>query len=466
MLFTFLLVDRAGAGELRLQHRPAHRAYLAEVADRICVAGPLLADDGETMTGSLLVIDFESRDAAHGVAARRALHPRRRLRAPGAASVPQPLAAARGHRRRLSPGPSRCASSSSTPACRASSSAPARCSASAPSSTARPVAGARALDAGAGAARRARRRHARRARAGVFAQARDARADRDRARGVRRSPRGSAPTARWRSAAARRPASARRSRFESGPARSSPMPTTYAGSEMTSIYGLTEGGREEDRPRSARAAAHASSTTPSCRWRCRSASTVTSVMNAIAHAAEGLYAHDGNPIVDADGRGGHPRSAPRRCRGCRRDPRDLEARGDALYGAWLCGTVLGSVAMGLHHKLCHTLGGSFDLPHAEVHTVVLPHALAYNAAAAPEAMQTHRARARRAGGRAAAVFDLRATPRRAGLAEGHRHAGRRPGPGGRPGGAEPVPEPAAARARRDSARCCSAPSTGDPPDEG
>src|SRR5205085_12304306 len=67
-------------------------------------------------------------------------------------------------------------------------------------------------------------------------------------------------------------------------------------------------------------------------------------------------------------------------------PTDLAARGDALYGAWLCGAVLGHVAMGLHHKLCHTLGGSFDLPHAEVHTVVLPHALAYNAEAAPDAM--------------------------------------------------------------------------------
>jgi alcohol dehydrogenase class IV len=69
-----------------------------------------------------------------------------------------------------------------------------------------------------------------------------------------------------------------------------------------------------------------------------------------------------------------------------KDARDLEARSDALYAAWLCGTVLGNVAMGLHHKLCHTLGGTFDLPHAEVHTVVLPHALAYNAPAAPDAM--------------------------------------------------------------------------------
>lgn len=71
----------------------------------------------------------------------------------------------------------------------------------------------------------------------------------------------------------------------------------------------------------------------------------------------------------------------------RRDPADLDARGQALYGAWLCGMVLGNVGMALHHKLCHTLGGSFDLPHAPTHTVVLPHALAYNAAHAPDAMQ-------------------------------------------------------------------------------
>jgi maleylacetate reductase len=65
---------------------------------------------------------------------------------------------------------------------------------------------------------------------------------------------------------------------------------------------------------------------------------------------------------------------------------ELAARAEALHGAWLCGAVLGHVSMGLHHKLCHTLGGSFNLPHAEVHAVVLPHALAYNAASAPAAM--------------------------------------------------------------------------------
>jgi len=90
-----------------------------------------------------------------------------------------------------------------------------------------------------------------------------------------------------------------------------------------------------------------------------------------------------------------------------RDPRDLEARGEALVGAWLCGTVMGSITVGLHHKLCHTLGGSFDLPHAETHAVVLPHALAYNAAAAPHAM-ARIAAALDAPSAPAAVFDLAA----------------------------------------------------------
>ena len=112
----------------------------------------------------------------------------------------------------------------------------------------------------------------------------------------------------------------------------------------------------------------------------------SSAMNAIAHAAEGLYAPDGNPIVALMAEEGI-RAAAGALPRLSKDAHDLAARGDALYAAWLCGTVLAQVSMGLHHKLCHTLGGSFDLPHAEVHTVVLPHALAYNAAAAPAAMR-------------------------------------------------------------------------------
>jgi alcohol dehydrogenase class IV len=87
------------------------------------------------------------------------------------------------------------------------------------------------------------------------------------------------------------------------------------------------------------------------------------------------------------------------------NPQDHAARSDALYVAWLCGVCLGSVGMALHHKLCHVLGGSFDLPHAETHTVILPHAFAYNAAAAPDAAGCI---ARALGGKdaALALFDL------------------------------------------------------------
>ena len=163
------------------------------------------------------------------------------------------------------------------------------------------------------------------------------------------------------------------------------IPTTYAGSEMTSIYGLTEGGVKKTGrdpkvlPRSVLYDPELTLTLPI-------GMTLTSALNAIAHAAEGLYAHDGNPIIELMAEEGI-RAAAAALPKLAADPRDVEARSDALYAAWLCGSVLGNVSMGLHHKLCHTLGGTFDLPHAEVHTVVLPHALAYNAAAAPEAMR-------------------------------------------------------------------------------
>jgi alcohol dehydrogenase class IV len=162
------------------------------------------------------------------------------------------------------------------------------------------------------------------------------------------------------------------------------IPTTYAGSEMTPIYGLTEAGVKKT-GRDPRVLPRTVIYDPELSLTLPLALTVTSGLNAIAHAAEGLYAHDGNPItalMAQDGIRAIATALPRLAR----DPQDLGARGDALYGAWLCGSVLGAVAMGLHHKLCHTLGGSFNLPHAEVHTVILPHALAYNAAHAPEAM--------------------------------------------------------------------------------
>ena len=181
------------------------------------------------------------------------------------------------------------------------------------------------------------------------------------------------------------------------------IPTTYAGSEMTSIYGLTDGGVKTT-GRDARVLPRTVIYDPELSLTLPLASTITSALNAIAHAAEGLYAHDANPIMSMMAEEGIRAAAAAMPR-LASDLHDIGGRTDMLYAAWLCGRVLGAVSMGLHHKLCHTLGGSFNLPHAEVHTVILPHALAYNAAHAPEAMQRI-ARALGSASAAAGVFDL------------------------------------------------------------
>jgi maleylacetate reductase len=111
--------------------------------------------------------------------------------------------------------------------------------------------------------------------------------------------------------------------------------------------------------------------------------SVTSGMNAMAHAIEALYARNRNPVstlMALEGLRAYAESLPAIVKA----PKDAQARTLALYGAWLCGTVLGTVGMALHHKICHTLGGSFDTPHAETHAVMLPHTAAFNAGAAAD----------------------------------------------------------------------------------
>jgi maleylacetate reductase len=181
------------------------------------------------------------------------------------------------------------------------------------------------------------------------------------------------------------------------------IPTTYAGSEMTPIYGLTEGGVKRT-GRDLRVLPKTVIYDPSLTTSLPPALSLTSGINAMAHAAEGLYAQDANPIVSLMAEEGIRALAQGLPRVMRRSD-DIEARGDCLYGAWLCGAVLGSVGMALHHKLCHTLGGTFNLPHAQTHTIVLPHVLAYNRDAAPEAMRRI-ARALQADDAARGVFDL------------------------------------------------------------
>lgn len=160
------------------------------------------------------------------------------------------------------------------------------------------------------------------------------------------------------------------------------VPTTYAGSEMTPILGETEEGRKTTR-RDAKILPELVIYDVDLTFSLPPGLTATSGLNAIAHAVEALYARDRNPIISLMS------EAAIRALGTAlpvltKSPADRAARGEALYGAWLAGAALGAVGMALHHKLCHTLGGSFGLPHSETHAIVLPHAAAFNAVAVPE----------------------------------------------------------------------------------
>ena len=155
------------------------------------------------------------------------------------------------------------------------------------------------------------------------------------------------------------------------------IPTTYAGSECTPILGQTEDGVKTTLrdpkvlPEVIIYDSEMVKTLPV-------PMTVTSALNAMAHAAEALYATDRTEETTAlalDGLKAFVDGLPK----VLNNPSDLDAREATQRGAWACGTVLGQVGMSLHHKLCHTLGGSFNLPHAETHAIVLPHAIAYNA---------------------------------------------------------------------------------------
>lgn len=162
------------------------------------------------------------------------------------------------------------------------------------------------------------------------------------------------------------------------------LPTTYAGSEMTPILGETEGGRKTTQ-RSPKIQPEVVIYDVDLTLSLPPQMSALSAFNAIAHAAEALYAPDTNPIVALMAEEGVRAIAGALPR-VMDEPGDAEARAALLYGAWLCACCLGATTMGLHHKLCHTLGGLFDLPHAQTHAIVLPYALAWNAPNAPDAM--------------------------------------------------------------------------------
>jgi maleylacetate reductase len=162
------------------------------------------------------------------------------------------------------------------------------------------------------------------------------------------------------------------------------VPTTYAGSEMTPIWGITADGLKKT-GRDVKVLPRTVIYDPALTLTLPASLSATSGINALAHCAEALYAKDTNPVLQLmaeEGIRALAGSLPK----IAEIPDDMPARTEAFYGAWLAGTCLGAAGVALHHKICHTLGGMCNLPHAETHTIVLPHALAYNARFAPEAM--------------------------------------------------------------------------------
>lgn len=181
------------------------------------------------------------------------------------------------------------------------------------------------------------------------------------------------------------------------------VPTSYAGSEMTPILGETQAGRKLTQS-SPRILPEVVIYDVDLTLTLSVAQSVTSAMNAMAHAVEALYSREANPLISMLAENAIAALA-RGLPGIAADPADRSARSQALYGAWLAGICLGSVGMALHHKLCHTLGGMFDLPHAQTHTALLPHAVAYNREAAPQAMKAV-ARALQVDDAATGLYDL------------------------------------------------------------
>ena len=180
------------------------------------------------------------------------------------------------------------------------------------------------------------------------------------------------------------------------------VPTTYSGSEMTTIWGLSEGGAKKT-GRDPKVLPKAVIYDPELTLELPPAVSAASGMNAIAHCVEALYAHDGNPIISLMAEEGI-RALAAALPVVVKFSRNLEARSDALYGAWLAGATISTTSVALHHKLCHVLGG-LGLPHAETHAIVLPHAMRYNEEAAPQAM-ARICKAMQSDNAAAGIYDL------------------------------------------------------------
>jgi alcohol dehydrogenase class IV len=163
------------------------------------------------------------------------------------------------------------------------------------------------------------------------------------------------------------------------------VPTTYAGSEATNVWGLTEASKKttgvDDRvlPASIVYDAELTLSLPV-------GLSIASGLNALAHCIDSMWAPRADPINQALAAEGI-RALSRGLPAVRANPEQLKAREQALYGCYLSAVAFASAGSGMHHKICHVLGGRWNLPHAQTHAVVLPYVLAFNAPAAPEAAQ-------------------------------------------------------------------------------
>jgi alcohol dehydrogenase class IV len=161
------------------------------------------------------------------------------------------------------------------------------------------------------------------------------------------------------------------------------VPTTYAGSEATPVWGLTEGAKKTtgvDQRVLPKVIVYDAALTLSLPVEM----SVASGLNALAHCVDSLWAPNADPInatFAAEGIRSLAAGLPKVVA----DPMDLDGREHALYAAYLSATAFASAGSGLHHKICHVLGGKYNLPHAQTHATVLPYVLALNGPAAPDA---------------------------------------------------------------------------------
>jgi maleylacetate reductase len=161
------------------------------------------------------------------------------------------------------------------------------------------------------------------------------------------------------------------------------LPTTLSGSEMTPLFGVLVDGEKRTR-RESKALANTVIVDPALAQSLPIRETATTGMNALAHCIEALYVPKSNPLTSQIALTGIE-MLYRALKKLVDEPADLEARTQAAYGATIGGLMVNSVGIGMHHRICHALGGRFQVPHGESNCVVLPHVLAYNAPAIPEA---------------------------------------------------------------------------------